>query len=104
MPMNEKQKRKFLAVVRQLKKQKNFTVKQAEIAKDIKNLEKAQAEINKVAQEHKEEAAVQKAAEAENQKLQNIINDLNEYMKVLHPEGLLDYGSGANGQQVVGQG
>lgn len=102
--MNEDQKKKFVAVVRQLKKQKGITVKQADLAKDINHFKEAQQEILKVKEEYKDEELVQKEADKEYKKLQGIVNELNDYMKVLHPEGLLDFGTGTNGQQVVGQG
>jgi hypothetical protein len=104
MPMNEDQKKKFVAIVRQLKKQKGLNIKQAEVTKDLNRIQKAQQDILKVKEEYKDEPAVQKEADKEYKKLQGIVNDLNEYMKVLHPEGLLDFGTGSTGQQIVGQG
>ena len=104
MPMNENQKKKFVAIVRQLKKQKGVTVKQADLMKDINHFKKAQQDILKVKEEYKDHEIVQKEADKEYKKMQNIVNELNEYMKVLHPEGLLDFSTGSTGQAIVGQG
>lgn len=104
MPMNEDQKKKLVALTRQLKKQKGISIKQSELQEDITRLKKAQEEINSIKEQHKDVEVVQKEADVENKKLQIIINELNDYMKVLHPEGLLDFGTGATGQQIVGQG
>lgn len=104
MAMNEDQKKKFVAIVRQLKKQKGISIKQAEVTKDIKRFQKAQQDILKVKEEYKGNTIVENEADKENKKLQSVINELNDYMKILHPEGLLDFGTGSTGQQVVGQG
>lgn len=104
MVMNENQKKKFVAVVRQLKKQKGVTVKQSDLMKDINHFKQAQQDILKVKEQYKDEEIVQKEADKEYKKMQNIVNELNDYMKVLHPEGLLDFGTGTNGQAIVGQG
>jgi uncharacterized membrane-anchored protein YjiN (DUF445 family) len=104
MPMNEDQKKRFIAIVRQLKKQKGITLKQSELVKDLNNVKQAQERILKVKEEYKDEEVVQREADKEYKKLQEVANNLNDYMKVLHPEGLLDFGTGAGGQAIVGQG
>ena len=104
MALNENQKRKFVAVIRQLKKQKGITIKQSDLMEDINHFKKAQEGILKIKEEYKDEEVVQKEADKEYKKMQNIVNELNEYMKILHPEGLLDFGTGAGGQQIMGQG
>lgn len=104
MPMNEEQKKKFVAIVRQLKKQKGITLKQNELLNDVNNLKKAQQDILKVKAEYKGNEIVEREADKEHQKLQAVVNNLNEYMKILHPEGLLDFGTGSTGQAIVGQG
>ena len=102
--MNEDQKKRFIAIVRQLKKQKGITLKQSELVKDLNNVKQAQERILKVKEEYKDEEVVQREADKEYKKLQEVANNLNDYMKVLHPEGLLDFGTGASGQAIVGQG
>ena len=102
MPMNEDQKKKFVAVIRQLKKQKGLTIKHTELNEELKFYKGKQQEV-KAIRAGSEDKVVHEEADKQNKKLQSIIDNLNDYMKVLHPEGLLDYGSGAGGQ-VVGQG
>jgi hypothetical protein len=104
MAMNEDQQKKFVAIVRQLKKQKGVSIKQAGIMKDIKRFQQAQKDILQVKEEFKDNEIVVKEADKEHKKLQAVVNELNEYMKILHPEGLLDFGAGSTGQQIVGQG
>ena len=102
--MNDEQQKRFVAIIRQLKKQKGLTVKQSELVNDINNLKKAQEDILKIKEENKDNEDIKQEVDKGYKKLQSVVNDLNEYMKVLHPEGLLDFGSGASGQQIVGQG
>ena len=102
MPMNEEQQKKFTAIIRQLKKQKGLTIKHAELNEELKFYKDKQKEV-KAIKAGSDNKVVHEEADKQNKKLQNIIDDLNDYMKVLHPEGLLDYGTGAGGQ-VVGQG
>ena len=104
MPMNEDQKKKFVAIIRQLKKQKGIAVKQSGLAKDLNNVKEAQQRVLEVKNKYPDDKVVQREADKEYQKLQSVASDINEYMKILHPEGLLDFGTGSNGQQIVGQG
>ncbi len=102
--MDDKSKRKIVAIAKQLKEKKGFVVNQQEVNKDIMRYKKAQQEILKVKEAHKGIEIVEKEADQSCKKLQGIIDDLNEYMRVLHPEGLLDLGSGSSGQFAMGQG
>jgi hypothetical protein len=101
MAFNDKQKRRVVAITKQLKEQKGITVKKAELLAGINDFKKTQQEILKVKSEYSDCPLVQEEADKEHKKLQKIIDDLNEYMKVLHPEGLLDMGSSSS---PVGQG
>ena len=69
-------------------------MKASEYNHEIKQLKEKQKEINKIKEEHKDIPAIVEKADDSNKKLQTIINDLNDFMKVLHPEGLIDYGNG----------
>ncbi len=102
--MDEKTKRRVVAIAKQLKEKKNFVVNQQEVNKDIVRYKKAQQDILKVKEQYKGIELVEKEADSSHKKLQDIIDGLNEYMRVLHPAGLLDMGSGSSGKSVVGQG
>lgn len=101
MAFNDKQKRRAIAITRQLKEQKGITVKKGELLAGVNEFKKTQQEILKVKNEYADCPLVQEKADEEFKKLQKIIDDLNDYMKVLHPEGLLDLGSASS---PVGQG
>lgn len=104
MPFNDKQKKQFIAVARQLKQQKGLTFKQSELQQDIINCKKAQEEILKLKEGFENNKEVTTKVEENHKKLQTIIDDLNEYMRILHPEGLLDFGKGSAGQALMGNG
>jgi len=102
MAMNEKDKIRVTALAKKLKEQKGITIKQAGLQSDVTKLKKDQDKIKKI-KSGSESLAVHKEADTAVKKLQSIIDDLNDYMTVLHPEGLLDYGSGGGGK-IMGQG
>lgn len=104
MGMNEKSKKRFVAIARQLKEQKGVLLKQAELTEGIKTLKEAQVKIDKTQKANPDSAAVQQDSEEKKKKLQDIIDELNDYMKILHPEGLLNMGKGSSGKSVMGQG
>jgi len=104
MSLNDKQKKAVVAITRQLKEQKGLTIKQSELLQEIDDCKKRQKRALEIKQENEKLPAIAQKADDTHKKLQNIINELNEYMSILHPEGLLDYGSGAGGKQVMGQG
>ncbi len=104
MPLNDKEKRRFVAIAKEMKKKKNFVIKQTGMRAGITEYQKAQKELLELKEEYKDCPAVVQKAEENYKKLQGIIDDLNEYMRVLHPEGLLDLGSGSSGQFAMGQG
>ena len=104
MPLNDKEKRRFVAIAKEMKKKKNFVVKQPEMRAGIQEYQKAQKELLDLKEEYKNYPAVVQKADESYKQLQTIIDDLNEYMRVLHPAGLLDMGSGSSGKSVVGQG
>jgi|688.fasta_scaffold2112237_1 hypothetical protein len=93
MPKTEKQKRRIIAIARQLKEQKGFTFKHSEYVEDLARFKKAQSEILKIKEEYKGVDVIQKKADIEYKKFQAIIDQINDYMQILHPEGLLDFGS-----------
>ena len=103
MAMNEKDKIRVRALARKLKEKKGITIKQVGLQSDVSRLKKDQEKIKEL-KKQSESPAVHKEADLAVSKLQAIIDDLNDYMSVLHPEGLLDYGSGTSGKQVMGQG
>ncbi len=104
MPLNDKQRKKFVAIVRQLKKQKGVAIKQQELNQDIERYKKAQEEILVIKEQNLGLKDVESYADDKVKKLQGIIDELNEYMKILHPEGLLDLGIGSAGKAIVSNG
>ncbi len=104
MSLSEKEKRRVIAITRQLKEQKGIGVDPKEINADIKIYRDKLAGLDAVKKEYSDLPAIVEEAEQEQKKLQSIINDLNEYMEVLHPEGLLDFGSGSKGTKTMGAG
>ena len=100
---SEKQKRQIVAITRKLKEQKGITIKPSEVDHDLKDLKETIKKIDSIKEEFKDTPAVVEEADKGKKRLMKIISDMNEYMAVLHPEGLLDYGSGSGGK-VMGQG
>lgn len=104
MAMNDQERKRFVAITRRLKEQKGITIKQSEVAVLLEKLKKGYKDVSAVKEEYKSYDAVKEEADIELKKIQSIINDLNEYMSILHPEGLIDFGTGKGGKQVVSQG
>lgn len=104
MALNDKQKRRLVAVVNQLKQQKGLTIKKNELDQDIARYKKAQQEILQQKEGFEDNKEVVDAVEKGYKKVQSIIDELNEYMRVLHPEGLLDLGQGSSGKAILSQG
>ncbi len=104
MALNDKQKRRLIALTKQVKEQKGISIKKAELDQDIARYKKAQQEVLKQKEGFENNLEVTTAVDKGYKQLQNIIDDINEYMRVLHPAGLLDMGSGSSGKSVVGQG
>lgn len=104
MALNDKQRNRLKALVKGLKEKKGVSIKQSEVLAGIKGYKEIQKEILTVKEKYKESPAVQKEADIQYQKLQAVIDDVNEYMKILHPEGLIDFGSGSSGKTLMGQG
>lgn len=104
MAFSEKEKKRIIALTRALKEEKGVIIKKSELEYDIARFKKGQAEIDKIAYEYADTPAVVKEAEKEKAKLESIIGELNEYMSIIHPEGLLDLGSDGKGQTVVAAG
>jgi DNA repair exonuclease SbcCD ATPase subunit len=104
MSFTEQEKRRLIALTRQLKEQKGLTIKKSELDQDIAHYRKAQEEIIQIKDQHRESPAVTKAAEESYGKLQSIIDDLNDYMGLIYPEGLIDLGSDGHGQTAMASG
>lgn len=96
MSFSDKEKRRLIAITRQLKEQKGITINPKNINADIKNFKADFQELDNLKQEYGDLPAIVEEAEAEQKKLKSIINDLNDYMAVLHPEGLLDMSGGSS--------
>jgi|GEM_PF-3142909 len=92
MAFNDKEKRRLIALTRALKEEKGLSIKKMELDSDIARFRDAQKQLEVIKQEYKDSPAVVKEAEKESAKLQSIVDQLNEYMSVIHPEGLLDIG------------
>ncbi len=104
MAMNDQEKKRFVAIARRLKDQKGITIKHSEVGLLLGKLKQGHQDVSKVKEQYKDVEAVYKEADTELKKIQDIINDLNEYMSILHPTGLIDFGSGKGGKQVVSHG
>lgn len=105
--MDEKEKTKFVAIIRRLQKDKGFTIKNHAVKGYIDELKKKQNELKEIKEENPDSAAVQDEADKGYKQLQSVVDDLNSYMAVLHPEGLIDYGGanpGTPGGKVMGSG
>ncbi len=89
----EKKSRRIVAVTKELRQKKGITIKKHEIDIGLKQLTKAKKDILQMGETDGSEAA-KKAAATESEKLQNIIEDLNYYMGIVYPEGLVDIGEG----------
>jgi uncharacterized FlaG/YvyC family protein len=103
---NEKKALRLKAIAKGLKEKKGLVVKESELKTDISKLEKAQKEIKETSSKFQTQEGKTEADRAY-KKLQNIIDDLNEYMAILHPEGLiqLDTSSLANdGSRTISSG
>ncbi len=102
MAFDEKEKRRLIALTRALKEEKGLSIKKIELDNDILRLRKAEKELEAIKQEYKDSPVVVKEAEKEKAKLRAIVDQLNEYMKIIHPEGLLDLtGTDGKGASVM---
>lgn len=93
MSFSDKEKRRLIALTRALKQEKGLSMKKVELDSDIARFRDAQKQLEVIKQEYKDSPAVIKEAEKESAKLQAIVEQLNEYMSIIHPEGLLDIGN-----------
>lgn len=93
MSFSDKEKRRLIALTRALKEEKGIQLRKAELDNDIARFRDAQKQLDVIKQEYKDSPAVVKEAEKESAKLQAIVDQLNEYMSIVHPEGLLDIGN-----------
>lgn len=97
---NQKDEKKALrvrALAKGLKEKKGFVAKESELKQDIARLEKTQKEIKEASSKFQTEEGKSQADNAY-KKLQNIIDDLNEYMSILHPEGLIQIDTSSSGE------
>lgn len=104
MAFNEQKKRRIVAITKQLRNQKGLTIKQSDLNEGLAEYKEAQTQLLSLKEKYNSMPGVVEKIDSEYKKVQKIINDLNEYMSVLHPEGLIDFGSGKGGKQVVSQG
>ena len=95
----EKENRRVIAITKQLREKKGIVIKKQEIDLDLKNLKKAQKDIAKIAEEDGSDV-VKQVAKEETAKLQNVIDDLNSYMGIIYPEGLIDLGGDDLGSSI----
>lgn len=104
MAFDDKRKRRIVAVSKKLKEDKGLVVKSSDLQKAIADYKQIQKDYQQVKEKYKDSEAVVKRADESTKKVQTIIDELNEYMRVLHPEGLLDMGTGSSGKAIVGHG
>lgn len=91
MQFNDKEKKRMVALTRELKRQKGLTIKNHEMQHTINTYKKTQKEILSIKDKYAGNKEVESVALAEHKKLQEIIDELNQYMAVIHPEGLIDF-------------
>ena len=94
MALSDKEKRRLIAITKELRRKKGIRIKKSNLDQDLQNLKKAQEKIDKIKQENAEIPAVIDEANKSHQKLQVIVDQINDYMKVLTPEGLIDIDDG----------
>lgn len=99
MAFSEQEKKRFQAIIRRLRKEKGIRIHKHELDTDLLKLKKAQQSIIEIKEAHKDQPTVIEEADKSVKKLQTIIDDINEYMSVLHPEGLIDMGGDTNTPQ-----
>ena len=99
MAFSEQEKKKFKAIIRRLRKEKGLRIYKHELDTDLLKLKKAQQSILEIKEANKDHPNVLEEADKSVKKLQGIIDDINEYMTVLHPDGLIDIGGDTNTPQ-----
>lgn len=99
MAFSEQEKKRFKAIIRRLRKEKGIRIYKHELDTDLLRLKKAQQSILEIKEASKDQPNVIEEADKSVKKLQGIIDDINEYMTVLHPEGLIDIGGSDNAPQ-----
>lgn len=92
MAFSEQEKKRFKAIIRRLRKEKGIRIYKHELDSDIAKIQNDIKAIEKIKEEHKDTPVVVEEADKAHKKLKGIIDDLNDYMSVLHPEGLIDLG------------
>lgn len=97
MAFSEKKKKQIVAITKKLREDKGIIIKKHELDHDINEYRKKQKALEDIEKKYEGTPAVQEAARDSKNKLQSIIDDLNDYMSVLHPEGLIDIGPSAQG-------
>ncbi len=99
MAFSEQEKKRFKAIIRRLRKEKGIRIYKHELDTDLLRLKKAQQSILEIKEASKDQPNVIEEADKSVKKLQSIIDDINEYMTVLHPEGLIDIGGEGSAPQ-----
>ncbi|MCH2226489.1 MAG: hypothetical protein MK033_01830 [Candidatus Caenarcaniphilales bacterium] len=92
MAFTDQEKRRFKAIVKRLRKEKGIRFYKHECEEDLARAKKGMSELEKIKEESKDMPIVVEEAEKAHKKLQTIVSNLNEYMSILHPEGLFDIG------------
>lgn len=87
-----KNKRRAIAITKKLKEEKGINLTKAGFDVGLKQYQKAQEQIRKEA-EGSNSPEVKRVADESCQKLQGIIDDINYYMGIVYPEGLIDIGT-----------
>lgn len=87
----DKKRRRLIALTKKLREEKGIVMKKHELETDIRTIRKAQEEINKIAEQDASKE-IQDYASETNGQLQSIIDDINYYMGIVYPEGLIDIG------------
>lgn len=87
----QKEKRRVLAIAKRLKEQKGIMVSKLAVDDDLRKLKKAKKEAEEIGA-NSDSAVVKKASEETQANLQSVIDNLNDYMGIIYPEGLIDLG------------
>lgn len=95
----EKERRRIIGITKQLREQKGIVISKKEVDKDLQNLKNAQHELDAMVQPDSTPAFKREVKESKG-KLQDVIDEINLYMGIVYPEGLIDLGGDEMGSSI----
>jgi hypothetical protein len=95
MAFTEQEKRRIIAITRKLREDKGIVIRKSDLDQDLARVKSSQDNIvkSKKLDTSKEHAA---KADESTKKLQEVIDNLNEYMSVLHSANLIEIDVGGS--------